>query len=79
MGISGESDAVDYDVEIFRKIVDINVTGTFLVCQAVGREMHSADVTGSVVIIASMSGWVTNRVSSIIPFPLFGFQLSSEI
>ncbi|KAF2016374.1 NAD(P)-binding protein [Aaosphaeria arxii CBS 175.79] len=60
-GISGEGDAVDYDINVFRKILDVNVTGTFLVAQAVGRDMHRANVTGSIVLIASMSGWVSNR------------------
>ena len=62
-GISGEGDATEYRIDQFRKIVDVNVAGTFLVTQAVGREMHKAGVTGSVVIIASMSGTVSNRVS----------------
>lgn len=31
--------------------------------QAVGKEMHHANVPGSVVLIASMSGWNSNRVS----------------
>lgn len=60
-GISGESDAVDYDIEIFRRILDVNVVGTFTMAQAVAREMHKAKVTGSIVLIASMSGWVTNK------------------
>lgn len=30
-GISGEIDAVDYPAEDFRKLLDINVMGTFLV------------------------------------------------
>ncbi|KAH7117891.1 hypothetical protein B0J11DRAFT_560996 [Dendryphion nanum] len=60
-GISGESDAVDYDINIFRKILDVNITGTFTIVQAVAREMYRANVTGSIVLIASMSGWVTNK------------------
>jgi NAD(P)-dependent dehydrogenase (short-subunit alcohol dehydrogenase family) len=61
-GISGEADAVDYPIDVFRKIVDVNVTGTMVVCQEAAREMHRAGVTGSMVIIASMSGWIVNRV-----------------
>lgn len=61
-GISGEADAVDYPIDVFRKIVDVNVTGTMVVCQEVAREMHRVGVTGSMVIIASISGWVSNRV-----------------
>lgn len=60
-GISGECDACDYPIEVFRKILDVNITGTFTITQAVAKEMHRANVTGSIVLIASMSGWVTNR------------------
>lgn len=59
--ISGESDACDYPVSIFRDILDVNVTGTFLMTRAVADEMHRANVAGSVVLIASMSGHVSNR------------------
>ncbi|ORY05824.1 hypothetical protein BCR34DRAFT_519319 [Clohesyomyces aquaticus] len=60
-GISGESDACDYPVDAFRKILDVNITGTFLITQAVAKEMHRAKVTGSIVIVASMSGWNSNK------------------
>ncbi|KAJ4376810.1 hypothetical protein N0V86_006928 [Didymella sp. IMI 355093] len=59
--ISGESDACDYPASIFRQILDVNITGTFLVARAVANEMHRANVTGSIVLIASMSGHVSNR------------------
>ena len=61
-GISGECDAVDYPIHIFRKIIDINVAGTFLLAQAAAKEMHHANVTGSMVLIASIRGSVSNRV-----------------
>ncbi|KAF2641932.1 NAD(P)-binding protein [Massarina eburnea CBS 473.64] len=67
-GISGECDACDYPAEVFRKIVDVNLTGTFLVTQAVAKEMHASKVTGSMVLIASMSGWVTNRGINTAPY-----------
>ncbi|KAJ4401524.1 hypothetical protein N0V91_007828 [Didymella pomorum] len=59
--ISGESDACRYPAAIFRQILDVNITGTFLVARAVANEMHRANVTGSMVLIASMSGHVSNR------------------
>lgn len=61
-GISGECDACDYPVDAFRKILDVNITGTFLVTQAVAREMHRENVTGSIILIASISGWISNKV-----------------
>lgn len=59
--ISGESDACVYPAAIFRRILDINITGTFLTARAVANEMHRANVTGSIVLIASMSGHVSNK------------------
>ncbi|KAF3034128.1 hypothetical protein E8E12_000973 [Didymella heteroderae] len=59
--ISGESDACDYQSSVFRQILDVNITGTFLVARAVANEMHRNNVTGSIVLIASMSGHISNR------------------
>jgi NAD(P)-dependent dehydrogenase (short-subunit alcohol dehydrogenase family) len=59
--ISGESDACSYQASVFRQIIDINVVGSFLMTRAVADEMHRANVQGSVVLIASMSGHVSNR------------------
>jgi NAD(P)-dependent dehydrogenase (short-subunit alcohol dehydrogenase family) len=62
-GTSGESDAVEYLPEKFRKLLDINIMGTFLVVQAVARVMQRQKNGGSIVMIASMSGSVANKVS----------------
>lgn len=59
--ISGESDACDYSADIFRRILDVNIMGTFLTARAAANEMHRANVTGSIVLIASMSGHVSNK------------------
>ncbi|KAF1923490.1 NAD(P)-binding protein [Didymella exigua CBS 183.55] len=59
--ISGESDACSYPSSIFRQILDVNIMGTFLIARAVANEIHSANVTGSIVLIASMSGHISNR------------------
>lgn len=60
-GISGKIDAVDYPADTFRRILDVNVMGTFLVVQAAVRVMQREKVGGSVVLIASMSGSVANK------------------
>ncbi|KZF21077.1 NAD(P)-binding protein [Xylona heveae TC161] len=52
--------AEDYDHVMFRRLIDINVTGSFLVAQAAGRAMIKAGTGGSIVNIASMSGSVVN-------------------
>ncbi|POR33853.1 L-xylulose reductase [Tolypocladium paradoxum] len=52
--------AETYDPAMFRRLIDINLTGTFLVSQAVGRAMMAAGKPGSLVLVASMSGSVVN-------------------
>ena len=63
-GISGEIDAVDYPAEAFRKLLDVNIMGTFLPVQAVARVMQKQNSCGSVVLVASISGYVANKVIS---------------
>ncbi|KAL8849869.1 MAG: hypothetical protein Q9221_005207 [Calogaya cf. arnoldii] len=48
--------AEDYDPEMFRRLVDINLTGSFLVSQACGRHMIKAQRGGSIIFIASIAG-----------------------
>jgi len=52
--------AENYDVEKFRRLLDINITGSFLVAQAVARHMIHSQTGGSIVFIASMSGSIVN-------------------
>lgn len=61
-GISGRVPAVDYPIDDFRRIVDVNLVGTFIVAQAAAREMRKQNVPGSMVFVASMSGSATNKV-----------------
>lgn len=68
-GVSGRVPAVDYPVDDFRRIVDINLVGTFIVAQAAAREMRNQNVSGSIVLVASMSGWGSNKVNCK-PYPL---------
>jgi NAD(P)-dependent dehydrogenase (short-subunit alcohol dehydrogenase family) len=44
----------------WRKVMDVNVNGTFFVCQAFGAEMVKAG-RGSIVNMGSMSGTIVNR------------------
>ncbi|KAL3461887.1 hypothetical protein BJX64DRAFT_277503 [Aspergillus heterothallicus] len=60
-GVSDKDPATEFSVERFRRLMDINVTGTFLAAQAVAREMRKANVSGSMVLVASMSGTVVNK------------------
>lgn len=45
---------------MFRRLIDINITGSFLVAQAVAREMIKAERPGSIIFVASMSGSIVN-------------------
>lgn len=61
-GIQQMTEAIDYPVDGFRKIMDVNVTGSFLVSKHTARLMRSQGTSGSIVLIASMSGQIANRV-----------------
>jgi len=52
--------AETYDPAMFRRLIDINLTGSFLMSQAVGRAMMSAGKPGSIILVASMSGSIVN-------------------
>ena len=90
-GITGCQLAVDYNIDDWRKIMDVNVTGSFLVARAVARlgkpipqiavtfhyclsqtitntktDLESRDIisrnsSGSIVLTASMSGYIVNQ------------------
>lgn len=62
-GVSLNGPATEFPVTSFRHLMDINVTGTFAVAQAVANEMKTADVSGSMVLVASMSGYGSNKAS----------------
>lgn len=61
-GLSRNGPATEFPASSFRQVLDINVTGTFLVAQATAREMVNTNSTGSMVLVASMSGYVSNKV-----------------
>lgn len=62
-GIQQKVPAVEYPADGFRRILDVNVTGTFLTIKHSARIFMKEGTKGSVVMIASMSGQVANRVS----------------
>lgn len=65
-GISDHADALTYDVATFRRVIDVNVTGTFLSAQAAARLMRRHNEGGSIVLIASISGTVVNKVRLVV-------------
>jgi NAD(P)-dependent dehydrogenase (short-subunit alcohol dehydrogenase family) len=62
-GIQQMIDAIEYPLEGFRRILDVNVTGSFLLAKHTARLMRDEGNAGSLVLIASMSGQIANRVS----------------
>ncbi|PKI85313.1 hypothetical protein MVES1_001248 [Malassezia vespertilionis] len=61
-GIMQAHPALEYPIDEFRKVLDVNITGVFITVQAAARVMHAQpNVSGSIILIASMSGTVVNR------------------
>ena len=52
-GINNQGDAEDFDVDTWKKVIDINLTGTFLTDQAVGRQMIRQGDGGSIINTSS--------------------------
>ena len=61
-GIQQETPALEYSAKDSDYMMSINVTGVFMTAQAVARQMVRFGEGGSVVLIASMSGTIANRV-----------------
>jgi NAD(P)-dependent dehydrogenase (short-subunit alcohol dehydrogenase family) len=59
-GIASGAPAEEMPLDQWQRLIDINVTGVFLSCQAEGRAMLQ-NGRGSIVNIASMSGSIVNR------------------
>lgn len=45
--------------EVFREVVDVNLVGTFLACQAVGARMVAAGKGGSIINVGSIYGMLS--------------------
>ncbi|ODN70689.1 SDR family oxidoreductase [Methylobrevis pamukkalensis] len=59
-GIANAAPAEDLPLAQWQKMIDVNLTGVFLSCQAEGRAMLKRG-KGAIVNIASMSGTICNR------------------
>ncbi|CAE6449839.1 unnamed protein product [Rhizoctonia solani] len=61
-GLLGNAvDCLVYKAEDFQRIMDVNVNGVLYAAQAAGQQMTKFGVPGSIILIASMSGSITNR------------------
>lgn len=61
-GIQQETRALDYSATDANRMFEVNVTGALMTAQAAAKQMIRFGNGGSVVLIASMSGSVANRV-----------------
>ena len=59
-GVAGWVRAEEMPLEEWNRLVSINLTGVFLTCQAVGREMIRKK-KGSIINISSISGFIANH------------------
>ena len=59
-GIANWADSADVPATTWRQVIDVNLTGTFLTCQAFARAVFAAHGTGTVVNVSSMSAFVVN-------------------
>jgi NAD(P)-dependent dehydrogenase (short-subunit alcohol dehydrogenase family) len=59
-GILHEANCLEYKAEDFQKVMDVNVNGVLYSAQAAGRMMDKFGNGGSIILIASISGTITN-------------------
>lgn len=60
-GIQQTTPVVDYPVSDFQRMMNVNVTGTFITAKHATRVFVKNQIRGSIVLIASMSGSIANR------------------
>ena len=59
-GITVWNDSVDVSAEEWRKVVGVNLDGTFFAAAAFGRGLLAAKAPGAAVLVSSMSGLIIN-------------------
>jgi NAD(P)-dependent dehydrogenase (short-subunit alcohol dehydrogenase family) len=57
-GVGSSTWAVDISEEEWNKVIDVNLTGTFLMCQSVGKAMIDSGKGGKIVNVSSQAGIV---------------------
>jgi len=82
-GLMREGDAFapfeDYPLAVWRRTLEVNLTGPFLVCREAGRAMRAAGAGGSIVNVSSVYGLVgpDHRIYEGQPFRSFpGYSAS---
>lgn len=54
-GINARAPAHEMNLELFEKVMSVNVTGTFLTARAAGRKMIEQGTKGSLVLVSSIN------------------------
>lgn len=65
-GIGWIGSSIDFPADEARKIIDVNLMGTMICAQAAARLVQEHDLSASFVFIASMSGYVVNKVAFVL-------------
>lgn len=56
-GVSWGAPALEMPLDKWREVLDVNATGTFLMCQAAGRRMVERGAGGRIINVASVLGF----------------------
>ena len=59
-GVCYHKDIFEASVEEFRQVLDINLTGEYIVAREAARVMIDSGIKGSIINIASMSAYIAN-------------------
>ncbi|KIM48868.1 hypothetical protein M413DRAFT_88586 [Hebeloma cylindrosporum] len=59
--LKSHTDCLTYPEEQFKDVMDVNTNGVFYTAQAAGQQMRRFGKGGSIILIASMSGSITNK------------------
>ncbi|KAH7930889.1 NAD(P)-binding protein [Leucogyrophana mollusca] len=59
--LKAHTNCLEYPAEQFKEVLDVNTSGVLFTAQAAGRQMAKFGNGGSIILIASMSGSITNR------------------
>ncbi|KAF9265147.1 NAD(P)-binding protein [Marasmius fiardii PR-910] len=59
--LKAHTDCLEYPSPQFQQVMNVNVNGVLFTAQAAGRQMRRFGNGGSIILIASMSGTITNR------------------
>ncbi|KAI0721531.1 sorbose reductase sou1 [Cerioporus squamosus] len=59
--LKNHTDCLEYPAKQFQEVMDVNTNGVLFTAQAAGRQMARFGNGGSIILVASMSGSITNK------------------